>query len=294
MSFDKLCEIKQSGKPGMQPTTSKLYDGSMVQALGECDLQCKYKGNQHLLNYKIISGSQQPLLSGETCTGMGLITVHVVNSINMSQASMPLDVLTKYKDVFEGLGCLPGEHHLEADPSCRPVKHTPRRVAIPLKAELKAHIEALEKIQVLKKVTQPTDWISSEVVVRKGDKLRLCIDPKDLNKALKRSHYPMPTIEEILPELSEAKVFSVTDARHGFWQVKIDEASSYLTTFWTPFGRYRWLRMPFGIATTPEEYQRRQHEVLEGLPGIYVIADNILITGHGESKKDALKDHDRN
>ena len=83
MPFDKLCEIKQSGKPGMQPTTSKLrlYDGSMVQALGECDLQCKYKGNQHLLNFKIISGSQQPLLSGETCTGMGLITVHVVNSI---------------------------------------------------------------------------------------------------------------------------------------------------------------------------------------------------------------------
>ena len=204
----------------MQPTTSKLrlYDGSMVQALGECDLQCKYKGNQHLLNFKIISRSQQPLLSGETCAGMGLITVHVVNSINMSEASMPLDVLTKYKDVFEGLGFLPGEYHLEVDPSCRPVKHTPRRVAIPLKAALKAHIEELEKIQVLRKVTQPTDWISSEVVVRKGDKLRLCIDPKDLNKALKRSHYPMPTIEEILPELSKAKVFSVADARHGFRQ----------------------------------------------------------------------------
>ena len=143
----------------MQPTTSKLrlYDGSLVQALGECDLQCKYKSKQHLLNFKIISGSQLPLLSGKTCTGMGLIRVHVVNSINMSQATMPQDILTKYKDVFEGLGCLPGEYHLEVDPSCRPVKHTPRRVAIPLKAELKARIEELEKIQVLKKVTQPTD-----------------------------------------------------------------------------------------------------------------------------------------
>ena len=234
MSFDKLCEIKQSGKPGVQPTTSKLrlYDGSLVQALGECDLQCKYKGNQHLLNFKIISGSQQPLLSGKTCTGMGLIIVHVVNSINMSQATMPQDILTKYKDVFEGLGCLHGECHLEVDPSCRPLKHTPRRVAIPLKAELKAHIEELEKIQVLKRVAQLT-----KVVVRKEDKLRLRIDPKDLNKALKRSHYPMPMIEEILPELSKVKVFSVADARHGFWQVKLDELSSYLTTFWTPFGR---------------------------------------------------------
>ena len=128
--------------------------------------------------------------------------------------------------------------------------------------------------------------------MRKGDKLRLCIDPKDLNKALKPSHYPMPTIDEILLELSKAKVFSVTDARHGFWQVKRDEPSSYLT--WTPFGRYRWLRMPFGIVTAPEEYQHRQNEVLEGLPGIYFITDDILITGQGESKEEALKDHDRN
>ena len=95
----------------------------------------------------------------------------MVNSINMSQATMPQESLTKYKDVLEGLRCLLGEYHLEVDPSCRPVKHTPRRVVIPLKAELKAHIEELEKMQVLKKVTQLTNWISSEVVVLKGDKL---------------------------------------------------------------------------------------------------------------------------
>ena len=85
--------------------------------------------------------------------------------------------------------------------------------------------------EVLKKVTELTDWISSEVVVRKGDsKLRLCIDPKDLNKALKRSHYPMPTIEEILPELTKFKAFSVADTSNGFSQVKLDEPNSYLTT----------------------------------------------------------------
>ena len=97
------------------------------------------------------------------------------------------------------------------------MKHTSRRVAIPLKAELKQHIEELEKMQVLKKVNEPTDWISSEVVVRKGDKLRLCIDPKDFNKALKRSPYPISTIEVILPELTKAKVFSVANTRYGFW-----------------------------------------------------------------------------
>ena len=175
MSSDRLCEIKQSGNPVMQLTTAKLrlYDESLVQ---------------HLLNFKIVPGSQQPLLSGETCTNMDS-TVHVANSVDIppsAAAAVPQDILTEYKDVFEGLGCLPGEYHLEVDPNITPVQHTPRRVAIPLKAELKAHIEELERMQVLKKVTEPTDWISSEVVVHKGNKLRLCIDPKDLNKALKR------------------------------------------------------------------------------------------------------------
>jgi hypothetical protein len=75
-----------------------------------------------------------------------------------------------------------------------------------LKAKLKAHIETLEKMEVFKKVTELTEWISSHVIVRKGSKLRLCIGPKDLNKALKWSHHPMPMIEEILREFAKATV----------------------------------------------------------------------------------------
>ena len=126
---------------------------------------------------------------------MGLVIVNVVNNVNSPLTTTSEDIIAEYKDIFQGLNCLPGEYHLEVDPNVTLVKHTPRRVAIPLKAELHKHIEELEKMQVLKKVPETTDWISSEVVVRKGNKLRLCIDPKDLNKALRRSHYPMPTIE---------------------------------------------------------------------------------------------------
>ena len=85
-------------------------------------------------------------------------------------------------------------------------------------------MDELVKKQAICPVKDPTDWVSSLVIVRKpnGD-LRICIDPSDLNKAIRRSHYPLPTIEQILPDLKNAKVFSLLDAKDGFWQVKLSE-----------------------------------------------------------------------
>ena len=184
MSFDTFCDIKQNGNPVIQTTSTKLqlYDGSVVPMAGEDNLNRNYNGVNHKLNFKIVEGFQKPLLSGETCTSMGLITVHVINCICTSKKTDVKNIFVKHRDVFEGLGCLPGEYHLEINPDVEPVKHTPRKITIPLKAELKAHIEGLEKMGVLKKVTEPTKWISSQVAVRKKSKLRLCIDPKDLIK----------------------------------------------------------------------------------------------------------------
>ena len=145
---------------------------------------------------------------------------------------------------------------------------------------------------VIAKVTQPTPWISSMVAVMKPNKLRICLDPSELNKAIKRNHYPTPTLEDIAPKLGMAKIFSVVDAKDGFLQVVLDEASSYLTTFWTPFGRYRWRRMPFGIKSASEEFQRRLDEILEGLDNIAVIADDIVIYGSGTNEQEATASHD--
>ena len=74
----------------------------------------------------------------------------------------------------------------------------------------------------------------------------------------------MLTVDEVLPKLAKAKVFTVLDTKDGFYQFKLDKGGSLLTTFWTPFGGYRYLRMPQGISSAPEEYQRRQNEALVG------------------------------
>ena len=95
---------------------------------------------------------------------------------------------------------------------------------------------------IIEKVNQPTDWVSSVLVVSKPSeadgesKIRTCLDPRDLNVAIKCEHFTMPTIEEIATRLHGAKVFSVLDDSNGFWQVEIHEDSTLLTTFNTPFG----------------------------------------------------------
>ena len=109
-------------------------------------------------------------------------------------------IISQFSDVFSRIGCFEGEYHMVTDPDVKPVQHQPRRVPIPMRDALKAKLQELVDYSILKEVTEPTDWISSLVVTRKrSGQLRICIDPRDLNKALKRSNYVMPTLDEILP-----------------------------------------------------------------------------------------------
>ena len=128
-------------------------------------------------------------------------------------------------------------------------------------------------------VDQPTDWVNTMVVVenKHTEKLRICIDPRPLNKAIKREHYHLPTIEEITTRLSGAKYFSTLDASSGFWQIPFDEESSMPTTFGTPFGRYRYTRMPFGIHSAQEVFHKRLHELFHDLDGVETDIDDILV-----------------
>ena len=145
----------------------------------------------------------------------------------------------------------------------------------------------MEKLGVITRQIEPTEWVNSIVTVTKSSgAVRICIDPKDLNNAILREHYPMKTVEEIVAEMPNAKVFSTLDATSGFWALKLDGESSKLTTFQTPFGRYRFLRAPFGIKSIPEIYQRVMTEMLQGIEGAHVIVDDILVWGENMEQHD--------
>ena len=182
---------------------------------------------------------------------------------------------------------------METDSTVAPVKLPLRSLPVALKQELRRELNRLENLGVIAAVDTPTNWVSSLVLVKKPNgKLRICIDPKPLNKAPKRNHYPLPVIEDILPDLAQAKVFSLFDVKNGYWHLELDEESSFLTTLETPDGRFRWRRLPFGISPAAEYFQQSLEQALEKLPGVHVVADDILVAGYGATEEEPHRDHD--
>jgi transposase InsO family protein len=142
---------------------------------------------------------------------------------------------------------------------------------------------------VIAPVDKPTDWVSQiAVALKKSGEIRLCIDPKPLNAVLRREHYRLPTLDDILPNLAQARFFTKVDLSSAFWQLRLNHKSSYLTTFGTPFGRFRWLRLPFGLKVSSEIFQKRLIQALDNLTGVICVADDVLIFGK------TLEEHDDN
>ena len=208
-------------------------------------------------------------MSKNACKLLGVIKfVNEVKPPNLLTKSNEAEsVILNYLDVFDVLGCLDGEVKLEIDKDVCPVAHPPRKVPVALRERLREELNDMEKNGVIIRETNPTDWVNSIVIIDNGTKLRVCIDLRDLNKALKRQHYPLPTVEEVSTRLAGSKVFSVLDATKGFWQLRFDKESSKLLTFNTCFGRYRYLRLPFSVSTAPEIYQRKMHEMFDDIEG---------------------------
>ena len=236
-------------------TTLVMFNKAQVSPLGQRTVQVKNPKNNKMYKvlFLIVEHGCRPVIGAVTCQLMKLITVNYENvqeetdniqslkhldAVMSSEDVVPMtlnDVVDRYPELFTGEGLLPGTLHLEVDDQVPPVKLPVRKPPIALRDKFKSELERLCQLGVICRMTEPSEWISATVIVPKPNgKIRLCIDPKPLNKALKRNHYPLCTIEDVLPELAKARIFSVIDVKNGFWHVKLDNESSKLTTFATP------------------------------------------------------------
>lgn len=297
--YDKLHPSKPSLRKSMVKLTA--YGGTNIPTVGSCDVYVQGPKSQtpQLITVEVANVNGPTIIGNMTAQSLNLIKLtwsveaetHSVNT-QSKQHPYPLTkdyLLKEYEDVFTGIGCFPGpEYHIKLDPDVTPVQHPPRQVPVHLQPAYKSELARLVELGILKEVKDEyTPWINSAVVTPKSNgSIRVCLDPRNLNQAIKCNRHYVRSIDDVIPKVTGTTHFSILDARSGYWQVKIDEESSKLCTFNTPWGKYRWTRLPFGLTCSGDVFQEKMDSIFGSLEGVSGIADDTLIFGSSETKHD--------
>ena len=228
----------------------------------------------------VVRNLHQQLLGCPAIEALGLIVR--AHAINRSWS-----VVDKFPELFTGFAKLKQPYMIQLRPHAVPFSQCmARRIPVPLLQLVKAELDRMERLGVIAKVTQPTDWCPGLVVVQKPNgKVRLCVDLTKLNESVRRERHPLPTVDQVLTQLTRATIFSKLDATSDFWQVPLAPESALLT-FITPFGHYCFHRLPFGISSAPEIFQHQMSQMLAGLPGTVCMMDDVLVFGATQEEHD--------
>ncbi len=269
-------------------------------------------------NIYVTDGNGGCLLSGSTAQELGLISLHL-NTVNTSPTKqaekdktlknevvkdVPIDdhgvqkIVRKYSNAFQGLGKLKDKQiDLIIDKDVKPVAQQQRRVPFHLREKVEKELQQLYAQDIIEKVpeNEETEWISPLVIVPKqNDKIRLCVDMRAANEAIKRVRHPIPTVKDVCHELNGAKFFTKLDLSQAYHQIELSPQSRYITTFATHQGLYRYKRLNYGTNSAAEIFQHTLQQVFQGMKGVKNIADDILVFGptyqaHNEALAECLR-----
>ena len=190
-------------------------------------------------------------------------------------------IIEGYIDVLgEEIGCLPEEYAMEIDETMTPATQDPHSLPAVIRDQLKRKLDHLERYETIVQETEPTNWLNSLVCVRKKNgRIRICIDPTELNKAIHCEHYPMNSFEDVASRLCGNKYFTTIDAIVGYYQLKMSKPSSKSTSFNTPFGRYRYLRMSMRAKCSSKDFERCMEMHFGSIQGAEMLVDDIMVHG---------------
>lgn len=262
----------------------KAFGGGKVSPIGVVSLNIEVNNCSILQDFVIVDVITQPLLGLDSCINLGLI--HRVDLIK--KFINKEDLVTEYKDVFIGLGCFQEKCKLLLKEGAVSSAKPPRRIPIALKGRLRDTLDEMEQNKIISKTTEAREWIHNLVLIEKPNgKIRVCLDPKELNLSLKDNFYQIPTVEDLTLKLSGSQFYSVLDLKDGFWQIELEEESKKLCTFSTPIGMYQFERMPFGLKVAPEKFQQMNEKNFGDIDGTFIYIDDILIIGK------TIEEHDQ-
>ena len=241
-------------EPKLQRPSKALYGptSTALRTLGQFTSTISVSNRTSEETIFVVQGLKMNLLGLPAITALQL--AHRIQA-----TSTDVSIPDQFLNVFQGLGNFGDPYKIKLREGAKPYAlHTPRHIPIPLRQQVKEELDRMERIGVISQVEEPTQWCAGMVVVPKktGD-VRICVDLKPLNENVLREIYPIPKVDDTLAQMAGATVFSKLDANSGFWQIPLEENSRLLTTFVTPHGRYCFNKLPFGISSAPEIFQRQ-------------------------------------
>ena len=265
---------REMGAPQLSKPEARLISpGGELECLGEFTAQTTLKAQQYSFKVVVLKGSTtNNLLSRDTAIKMGLVA-------RLDEVSQKVKTIGLMKTSPVKIELRP-----DAEPYCL---YTARNVPFPMMDAVKKELDRMVASNVIRPVTTPSEWCAPMVPVPKSNgQVRICVDLQRLNKAVKREHLVLPTLDDIAPNLAGSSVFSSLDAESGFWQIPLEKDSQELTTFISPFGRFCFQRLPFGVTSASEIFQRKMQDLLQDQEGVEVIVDDILVHGKTRDEHD--------
>ena len=302
--------------------TLTAYGGSIIGHVGKVTIPCSFKGRKFLADF-YLSDAEGPMLLGLPLgEKLGIITINVNSVDNQTtetknethmkpiapirtnaayiSSDTPIEhrppirnkeeLRTMYPECFTNgpENHFPNyQYHITLKPEATGKIHAPRRQPLELQEPIKKELERMVKRGAIAKVNEPTDRVNSmTVTTRANGSIRICLDAGELNKVIKREHYVAAVVQDKAHLLNGSDTFTKLDLKDGYWHVQLDEESSYLTTFNTPFGRYRYLVMPNGLNVSQDIFQMKIDETYDGCRGVIGIADDVNVHSKGDRSHD--------
>ena len=307
---DRVLEYGTPDPKDLQPThiDFECNKDSIIRSLECINLDTAAPGKKLINSQFFVSNHHNQILLGQpSCDRLEACTLHMQNKAplfdqnkllsEVSQTGTTVgrircvaDLMKRYPKQFDVIGKFEGEYHMVTDPNVLPSQHAMCKIPVEYQEKIEKELDRMEEQGIIIKVTEPTEWVNSTTYpVKANGDLRICLDLKDLNKAIIREHYKTPTLEEITHKLCGATKFSKVNCYKSFFVYLMDKVSSMKTTFNTipRRGRYRYLRVPMGAKFSQDAYQMKMDQILEGLKGVVAIHDDITIFGKDDEDHDA-------